>query len=239
MTATERAHALAEQLLERHGVLTREALRVRGRHGRLQRGLPRAEGAGGGRPGPPRLRRRRARSGPVRRSWGDRPPSRRTGIRPRPGRRDAPPDGAWSSRRPTRPSPTARRWRGRRPRAARPRPPARSSCSSTAPRRPLLERGGRSLVTFGGARRRARRGCPRCSDWSTGGRLRKLEIAQVDGVPVHDAGVGRHLTEAGFDGRVPGLDATAALPPACDRARSAERTTRVGWTGLGCSQPTP
>ena len=47
---TERRAALARALLERHGVLTREAVQRRGARGRLLRGLRRAQGDGGGRP---------------------------------------------------------------------------------------------------------------------------------------------------------------------------------------------
>jgi hypothetical protein len=126
---TERAHALAEQLLERHGVLTREAMRAEAVDRRLQRRLPGPEGARGSRAGPPRLRRRRARSGPVRRPRRDRPAAGARPTNPTSHPRSS------CSPRPIPPSPTAPRCRGRtsagRP-AGRPVP---SWCWSTAPRR--------------------------------------------------------------------------------------------------------
>ena len=64
-TPTEVAHARALQLLERYGVLTRETASPRA-SGRLRRGVPGAQGAGGAGPGPPRLLRGRPRRRPVR-----------------------------------------------------------------------------------------------------------------------------------------------------------------------------
>ena len=64
--ATERLHAQALALLERHGVLTREAVASRGHRGRVRRRLPGPAGARGGRPDPARLLRRRAGRGAVR-----------------------------------------------------------------------------------------------------------------------------------------------------------------------------
>ena len=53
-------------LLDRHGVVTREAVVDRGRRGRVLGGLPDPAGARGGRPDPARLLRRRAGGRPVR-----------------------------------------------------------------------------------------------------------------------------------------------------------------------------
>ena len=53
-------------LLDRHGVVTREAVAGGGRRGRVLGGLPGPAGARGGRPDPARLLRRRARRRPVR-----------------------------------------------------------------------------------------------------------------------------------------------------------------------------
>jgi ATP-dependent helicase Lhr and Lhr-like helicase len=116
-----------EQLLDRHGVLTREALRAEAvaggfsavypvlkaleeagqvRRGYVVAGLGAAQFAAAG--AIDRLRGYRDRANTNRRS------------------------SCW--RRPTRRSPTAPRWPGRRPRDARRGVPGRSSCSSTAPR---------------------------------------------------------------------------------------------------------
>ena len=73
---TRRAAALADALLERHGVVTRGAVAGRGRDRRVRRGLPGAGGAGGARRGPARLLRRRAGRGPVRRARRGRPAAR-------------------------------------------------------------------------------------------------------------------------------------------------------------------
>ena len=59
---TEASHALALQLLNRYGVLTREAVGCRKHSRRIQRRLRRAEGAGRERPHSPRILCRRARA---------------------------------------------------------------------------------------------------------------------------------------------------------------------------------
>ena len=64
------------RLLERHGVVTRDARRRRGRRGWLRGRLPRPARDGGARPGPARLLRRRARRRPVRPAGCRRPPAR-------------------------------------------------------------------------------------------------------------------------------------------------------------------
>ena len=114
----------ATQLLTRHGVVTREAVKAEGRPRRVRRGLPRRcrmlEESG---PGPARLLRRRPRRGPVRAARcrrATRAPGAPTP--PRPSRRG--PRGH-------RPGPALRqpRWRGRRcpssipPSRVRGRPP--------------------------------------------------------------------------------------------------------------------
>ena len=65
-TPTERLHALSLALLDRHGVVTREAVAAGGGRRRLLGGLRGPPCARGGRPHPPRLLRRWARSGAVR-----------------------------------------------------------------------------------------------------------------------------------------------------------------------------
>ena len=71
--ATEAAHATALQLVERHGVVTREAVLAEGVVGGYSLGVRRAQGAGGARPGPPRLLRERPRRRPVRAAGRRRP----------------------------------------------------------------------------------------------------------------------------------------------------------------------
>ncbi len=73
---TEAAHAAALQLLERHGVVTREGVRAEGVARRVRRRLPGAARARGVGPGPPRLVRRRARRRAVRAAGRGRPPAR-------------------------------------------------------------------------------------------------------------------------------------------------------------------
>ena len=140
---TERGHALATALLERHGVVTREAVAAEGIAGRLRVGLPGAARHGGVRPRPARLLRRRPRRRAVR-------PARRGRPAARDPRRRA--DGAPAGRH--RPGAAVRRG-ARRGRAAT----RTSGCRSSA--RPArtssivdghaalyLERGGRGLLRF-------------------------------------------------------------------------------------------
>ena len=70
---TRRAHAAAEALLDRHGVVTRGAVVGERTPGRLRGHLPRALGLRGVRPVPPRILRGRARRRPVRHGGSDRP----------------------------------------------------------------------------------------------------------------------------------------------------------------------
>jgi ATP-dependent Lhr-like helicase len=90
-SATERAHARATTLLERHGVLTREGRRLRAAHRRLRRHLQGAARDGGGRAHPPGLLRRGPGRRAVRVARRRGPPPLRA-ARARGGRR--PPDGA-------------------------------------------------------------------------------------------------------------------------------------------------
>ena len=191
-TATEAAHARALQLLERYGVLTREAalgegaeggfagvypvlkaLEERGqvRRGYFVAGLGAAQFAvaGRGRPAPRRAQRRRRR--------------RRSCWRP-----------------PTPPSPSARRSRGpssdgppgpRRGRAGGAgRAPTPSPTSSGAPTRCCASPP--PPTTTAGPTRSV-------GSWTTG-RFRSLEIRAVDGVDVHEAApeVREALQRAGF-----------------------------------------
>ncbi len=147
-TGTEQLHALAEQLLERHGVLTREAMRAESVRGGLLDRLPGPEGARGVRSHPPRVRGRRARRGAVRRSRSDRPaPCPRV---PPAGGRDASDDPAevvvLAATDPAQPYGAALAWP---PTAGR---PARAAGAFVVlvggEPAVVLERGGRSLTTF-------------------------------------------------------------------------------------------
>ncbi len=131
------------QLLERYGVLTREAALAEGVEGGFAAVYPVLQGAGGAGPGPPRLLRRRARRRAVRPARRRRPAAR---VRAR--RRTTPTAGSSCWPPPIRPSPTAPRCRGPRP-AGR---PARAAGALVVlvDGEPVvfLERGGRSLWTF-------------------------------------------------------------------------------------------
>ena len=151
-TPTERLHALRLALLDRHGVVTREAVADRGGRGRVLRGLPDPPGARGGRPDPARLLRRRARGRPVRAGRRDRAAARASASRPRSPR---------GARRPS-------------PRRRRSRQPVRRRDPVAAPRR------GRSAAAPAGGRRlrRARRRRRRRSTSSAAaGRSRRCPAA--------------------------------------------------------------
>ncbi|MBS3940412.1 MAG: DEAD/DEAH box helicase [Actinobacteria bacterium] len=188
-TATERAHALAEQLLERHGVLTREALRVEAvtgsfsavypvlkameeagqvRRGYVVAGLGAAQFAASG--AIDRLRSHR--------DVPDEPLSTAAGEST---------DGRvvlLAATDPAQPYGAALPW------PPTPGRPARSAGAHVvlvdgAPAL-FVERGGRSLATFDHP-------APR-EQWLAAltwlvrpGRLRKLEVTRVDGEPVHDS----------------------------------------------------
>ena len=169
-TPTRRAHASAEALLERHGVVTRGAVsaeRVPGGFAGVYKVLVRLRGL---RPLPPRLLRRRARRRPVRGARRRRPAAvvlprpRRAGRRRRtPGRhrvRASGADARWRWPRPTPPTRTAPPCPGPNARDAedgatrRHRAPAgpqgRGARGAGRRRRSALyvERGGRTLLTF-------------------------------------------------------------------------------------------
>ena len=168
---TEVAHAQALQLLERYGVLTREAALGEGIEGGFAGVYPGAQGARGARCGAPWLLRRRARGGPVRVAGCGGPLAGRSLLgddrrhaRARSGgrrRRVA----CWCWPRSIRPSRTARRFRGRSRPAGRVARRAPTSCWPTA----------RSWPTWNAAvaawsrsppRRSTRAGSTRCSAWS-------------------------------------------------------------------------
>ena len=249
--ATERLHAQSLALLERHGVLTREAVATEGDRGRVRGRLPDPAGDGGGRPDPARLLRRRARGRPVR--AGRRARSAARG--PRPGRAGA-------------------TGRGPPPRRGRPGQPVRRRAAVAAPRRDrpaaAPARGGRvrrarrrrrgavpgarrvhAPDPAGGRRpgRGGHRGAVPCARWSTDGRIRELVIRKVDGEEVAASPFRPLLLDAGLRGRLPrprppcrppgpGLSArgrhalpdrggSPAVPRRADRHRGADRRARA------------
>ena len=154
---TRRAHARAEAFLERHGVLTRGALateRVTGGFAGIYRVLRAMEDSGRARRGyvveglgaaqfavPGAIDRLRALSRPDGSPRVRQARLRRIGQRP----------SRWCWPPPTRPSPTARRWRGRRRRRHQaPAGPKGRRAGRARRGAPALyvERGGRSLLSF-------------------------------------------------------------------------------------------
>ena len=141
-TPTERLHAQSLALLERHGVVTREAVATEGDRGRVRRRLPGPAGDGGGRPDPARLLRRRPRGRPVRAGRRARPAAGRARAGRSAGERRGPPAGR-----------------------RRPGQPVRRRAAVAAPRRddrrPLQRAAGAYVVLVDGDRGalpRARRG---------------------------------------------------------------------------------
>ena len=143
---TEAAHAQALQLLERHGVLTREAAL--------------AEGIEGGFAGVYPVLKALEERGQVRRGYfvaglGAAQfalPGAVDRLR-RPAIRSSPTSRRWCCRPPIRPSRTAPRCRGPRPRVVRRAAPGPSWCWSAGEPVAELERGGKSLSTFAAAAR--------------------------------------------------------------------------------------
>jgi ATP-dependent helicase Lhr and Lhr-like helicase len=197
-SVTERTHALAMQLLERHGVLTREAMRIEGVPGGFSAVYPvlkALEEAG-------RVRRgyavaglgaaQFAAPGAIDRLRGYRDPV--------PG---APSALVLAATDPAQPYGAALPWPESAGRPAR----AAGAFVVLADGRPaaFLDRGGRSLTTF-------EQPVP-CEVWLpvlttlvTDRRLRKLEITKIDGLAVHDAAPWPvHLEAAGFTSGYRGL----------------------------------
>ena len=186
---TERAHALAQQLLERHGVLTREAMRaeaVPGGYSTIYPVLKALEEAG-------RIRRGYAVAG-----LGAAQFAAAGAIdRLRGGREvgDTPQVVRLAATDPAQPYGAALPWPASAGR------PARAAGASVvlvdgAPA-VYLERGGRSLVTF------AHHLTPdvwleALTEEVTSGRRRKLEVTKVDGSDVHDHPLRPALVAAGF-----------------------------------------
>ena len=132
---TQRSTPGALALLERHGVLTREAVAAEGIAGGFCGGLPDPAGDGGGRPDPARLLRRRPGRGPVRAAGAlDRLRAVREPAEA-PRTRGRPPARRRRSGQPVRRRAAVAAPRRGRPPAVRSAPPAPTSCSSTARRR--------------------------------------------------------------------------------------------------------
>jgi ATP-dependent helicase Lhr and Lhr-like helicase len=187
---TERAHALARQLLERHGVLTREALRaeaVTGGFSAVYPVLKALEEAG-------QVRRgyviaglgatQFAAAGAIDRLRGYREP-----------REHEPEVVLLAATDPAQPYGAALAWPASEGR------PARSAGTFVVlvdgTPAAYVERGGRGLVTFDHPVAAAQ-WLPALRDLVAGGRLRKLEIVKVDGVPIHDTPWAAHLEAVGF-----------------------------------------
>ncbi len=189
-TDTERAHALAHQLLERHGVLTREAMRaegVRGGYSAVYPVLKALEESG-------QIRRgyavaglgaaQFAAAGAIDRLRGERETDARAPVVVRLAATD-----------PAQPYGAALPWPDNAGR------PARAAGASVvlvdgAPAL-YLERGGRSVTTFAHPAPTAT-WIGALKDLVAEGRLRKLEILKIDGVAVHDTAVAADLVAAGF-----------------------------------------
>jgi ATP-dependent helicase Lhr and Lhr-like helicase len=195
-SATERAHALAGQLLERHGVLTREAMRVEAVTGGFSAVYP--------------VLKALEEAGQVRRGYVvaglgaaqfaapgaiDRLRSYRDPVADR-GEDEGPVPVVLAATDPAQPYGGALAWP---PSAGR---PARTAGAFVvlvdgAPAA-YVERGGRSLVTFDHPVP-AEVWVPALRTLVASGRLRKLEITKVDGTSVHDLpGWPARLEAAGF-----------------------------------------
>jgi ATP-dependent helicase Lhr and Lhr-like helicase len=208
--ATEQVHALAEQLLERHGVLTREAMRaeaVRGgfstvypvlkvleESGRIRRGYVVAGLGAAQFAAPGAIDRLRALREPA----GDA------------GSDDVPEVVVLAATDPAQPYGAALAWPptdGRPARAAG----AFVVLVGGAPAA-VLERSGRSLTTFHGGPDPSR-WVPALRDLVDRRRLRKLEVVKVDGVAVHDTPWAAVLVEEGFTAGYRGMTYRGASTP--------------------------
>ena len=213
-------------LLERHGVLTREAVAGEGVEGGFSRGLPDPPRARGGGPDPARLLRRRARGGPVRARRARSTGCGRCATARRARRRARPVVHLLAAADPANPYGAALPW-PRRGEADR-RPLQRAAGRVRRPRRRRRGRStstgaARSLQTLPAAddpdaRDRARRAARLLAD----GRVRELVIGKVDGEPVADVAVRDDLLKAGFVQGYRGLARRART----GRAPSPVRATR-------------
>ena len=195
---TARAHGLAEQLLERHGVLTREAMRVEGVAGGFAAVYP--------------VLKALEEAGQVRRGYvvaglGAAQFAVPGAVDRLRSYRDAGPDDmsvvVLAATDPAQPYGAALPWPASAGRPAR-TAGAFAVLVGGIPAA-FVERGGRGLVTFEHPAD-PHLWLPAVTSLVTGGRLRKLEIARVDGAPVHDAPPWpQHLEDAGFSPGYRGL----------------------------------
>ena len=205
-SATEIAHARALQLLDRHGVVTRESVL--------------AEGVPGGSPActPCSARWRRPASSVAATSsrgsglHSSRSPVRSTGCErsaTNPSRPATTTDAPSCSPPPTRRSPTVPRCRGRR-RTGGPREPPAPTWCSTAIAAAFLERGARSLVTFDVA---PERWVDAVASLVKDGRLRKIELPRIDGdPPSSDSPARRRAPRGRVRRRLPGAHPPGLTP---------------------------
>ena len=212
---TRRARALAEVLLDRHGVVTRGAVvaerapggfaavyRVlaafeetgRCRRGYFVEGLGAAQFALPGR-GRPAARGRRPRSSAPARARGRRGadvPARAGARRDRPGQ-------------PVRRGAAVARRAARTPGTSRAARPARWSCWSTARLVLYVERGGRTLLTWADEPGLLQPAVDALALAVREGQLGRLTVERADGAGVLDSPLGRALEEAGFHATPRGL----------------------------------
>ena len=179
-----------------------------GATGRLRRGVSRAARARGGGAGTAGLVRRRSRRRAVRVAGRGRPaaflPDRR---RRRPACRSC-------SRRPTPRSRTARPSAGPTPVVARRAPPARTSSSSTVSCAVYLERGGKSLLTFGShdSHLGPHLWADALVEAHKEGRIGRLQLERIDDAPARTAPQRRRAARSRLRRRLQGPHAPIVKP---------------------------
>ena len=230
---TRRAHATAERLLDRHGVVIRGAVMSERTPGRLRRGVQGAVGVRGDRPLPARLLRRRSRRRPVRHRGRDRPAAHVQ--RDRPGRQA---DRALPRR--DRPGQPLRR--------GPPLAPATSEAGGHRPGRKAgalvvlvdgeltlyVERGGRTLLTWSDDLDRLGPAAEALADAARRGSLGRLTVESADGTQLLGSGstpVREALQGAGFLATPRGLRLRSSTVPEGDTVFRAARLLDRALTG--------
>ena len=191
-TPTEAAHALALQLLERHGVLTREAVLAEGVEGGFAAVYP--------------VLKALEERGQVRRGYFVAGPGRGA-VRPGRGGRPAPPAPATrtptgsprcvlAATDPAQPYGAALPW----PTSAGRPGPGRRGAGRAGRRAPRSPTSSGAVGAWSRSRRppTTRAGRRRWPGWSAGGRWRRLEIARIDGEPAAESPLADELRAAGF-----------------------------------------